>query len=591
MRTHGCGALRASHAGETVELAGWVHRRRDHGGVIFLDLRDRDGLTQITLHPDDQPEAYSVAEKLRSEYVVTIQGEVRLRPAGSENANLATGEIEVVATAIDILAESETPPFLIEDGIDASEELRIRYRFLDLRRPEMLEMLRLRHQVVRSMRDFFDEQGFLEIETPIITKATPEGARDFLVPSRLDPGNFWALPQSPQLFKQLLMIAGVDRYYQIARCLRDEDPRKDRQFEFTQLDMEMSFVEQATIIDMTERMFVRIFRDAFGIDLPTPFPSMTYEESIKRFGSDKPDLRYELELVDLTNVFAGTQIRIFQSVLGSGGVATALLVEGQAGMARKDLDALALVARNLGAGGLAWVGYKKEGISSPLSSVLSEAEIAGVREGLGAKVGDLALIVCDADPTAYLAMGAVREEVANRLGLIPELVAEDPQAWKFLWVLDPPLLEWKEDEKRWDAVHHPFTAPYPQDEVLLDSDDPGAARAQAYDIVLNGWEVGGGSIRIHRPELQRRVFELIGIDDETAKRRFGWFLKAFDYGAPPHGGIAPGVDRIVAKMLGLDHIRGVIAFPKTGAYTDPMTGAPDPVDSATLKELLLKTTE
>lgn len=590
MKTHWCGELRASHAGESVKLAGWVHRRRDHGGVIFIDLRDRDGWTQVTLHPDDQREAYAVAEKLRAEYVVAVEGEVRRRPPGSENSNLPTGDVEVLASTIEILSESETPPFLIEDGIEASEELRIRYRYLDLRRPEMLEMLRLRHKVVRAIRDFFDEEGFIEVETPIITKATPEGARDFLVPSRLDPGKFWALPQSPQLFKQLLMIAGVDRYYQIARCLRDEDPRSDRQFEFTQLDMEMSFVDQATIIDITERMFVRIFREALGVDLLTPFPSMTFRESIERFGSDKPDLRYGLELVDVTQVFAGTQIRIFQSVLGGGGVAVGMRVEGQAQMARKDLDALLLVARNLGAGGLAWVGFREEGISSPLSSVLSEEETAGIRKTARAESGDLVLIVCDKDPTAYLAMGAVRVELADRLGLVSETAADDPEAWKFLWVLDPPLLEWKEEEKRWDAVHHPFTAPYHEDELLLDS-DPGAARAQAYDIVLNGWEVGGGSIRIHRPELQRKVFELIGIDDETARRRFGWFLKAFEYGAPPHGGIAPGIDRILAKMMGLDHIRGVIAFPKTGAYTDPMTGAPDPVDETTLRELHLKLTE
>jgi len=590
MRTHLCGELRLSHAGETVKIAGWVHRRRDHGGVIFIDLRDREGWVQVTLHPEEQPEAYAAAEKLRAEYVVAIEGDVHARPKGAENPNIPSGEVEVKASSIEVLAESETPPFLIEDDIDASEELRIRYRYLDLRRPQMLQMLRLRHKVVKAIRDFFDEEGFIEIETPIITKATPEGARDFLVPSRLEPGNFWALPQSPQLFKQLLMIAGVDRYYQIARCLRDEDPRSDRQFEFTQLDMEMSFVDQTTIIDTTERMFQRIFKDSLGLELQTPFPTMNYRESIERFGSDRPDLRYGLELIDVTPVFADTQIKMFQSVISKGGLAIAIRVEGQAQMARKDLDALALVAKNLGAGGLAWIGFKEDGISSPLVKVLSEAEIEGVRKTSGASTGDLVLVVCDADPNAFMAMGAVRTELAGRLDLIPALVVEDPEAWKFLWVVDPPLFEWSEEEKRWDPVHHPFTAPKAEQESLLDS-DPGAVTAEAYDIVLNGWEVGGGSMRIHRPDLQRKVFGLIGIDEETAKRRFGWFLKAFEFGAPPHGGIAPGIDRIVAKMMGLDHIRGVIPFPKTGAYTDPMTDAPDPVDERTLKELHLKSTD
>lgn len=588
MRSHNCGELGASDVGTQVTLAGWVHRRRDHGGVTFIDLRDRYGLTQIVLNPDESAEAHAIGEKVRSEFVLLVKGTVRPRPSGSENPNLSTGAIEVAATEVEVLADAQTPPFQIEDRLDVAEETRIRYRYLDLRRPEMQRTIILRHKVIAAIRRHFDAEGFIEIETPVLTKATPEGARDFLVPSRLQPGSFFALPQSPQLFKQLLMIAGFDRYYQIARCFRDEDARADRQPDFTQLDMEMSFVDESDIRDQAERMFRSVFMEALGMELPTPFPVLTYEDAISRFGTDKPDLRFGLEMTDVTDVFAGTAIKVFARTLGSGGSAKALLVPGQAGMSRKDLERLTVTARNLRAGGLAWVAFQGSEISSPLAKFMSEEEVSGLKAATGASASDLVLIVCDRRGICEPALGAVRLELADMLGLRPELEMTDPERWKFAWIVDPPLVEWNEDEQRWDAVHHPFTAPKIEHESILES-DPGAVRARCYDIVLNGWELATGSIRIHRPELQRRVFDLIGLDEDTVQRRFGWFLKAFDHGAPPHGGIAPGIDRIVALLAGKDSIREVIAFPKTGTYTDPMTGAPDAVDPGQLEQLHIRT--
>ncbi len=583
-----CGDLRAEHAGKAVRLAGWVHRRRDHGGVIFFDLRDREGLVQVVLHPDEAPEACRVAGRIRAEFVVSVSGEVRLRPPGTVNPGLPTGEVEVAAESIEVLAEAATSPFPIEDQVEAGEEARLRRRYLDLRRPEMQHLLRLRHRVATTIRRFYDAEGFIEVETPMLTKSTPEGARDFLVPSRLSPGTFFALPQSPQLFKQLLMIAGLDRYYQIVRCFRDEDPRADRQPEFTQLDVEMSFVDEAGVMDGTERMLRVVVAAALGIEISLPFPQLSYDEAMERYGTDKPDLRFGMEMVELTPVFAETRVEVFWRVLTGGGAAKGLLVPEGAALGRKELERLTRLARQLGAGGLAWIAFGPEGISSPLAKVLSEAEVDGVAATMGARrgAGDLVLIVCDRRPAAQRALGALRLELAELLGLRPACSSDDPSAWRFVWIVDPPLVEWNETEGRWDPVHHPFTAPRPEDEHLLEG-RPGEVRARAYDVVLNGWELGGGSIRIHRPELQRRIFSLIGIDDRRAQSRFGWFVRAFDYGAPPHGGIALGLDRMVALLGGRDSIRDVIAFPKTSAFTDPLTGAPDVVDAAQLEELHL----
>lgn len=587
MRTHWCGELRGDHLGTSVVLTGWVHRRRDHGGVIFLDIRDREGIAQIVLHPTEQPEAYKIAEKVRSEYLLKVEGEVKARIEGAVNPSLPTGEVEVAASAIEVIARSETPPFPIEDGVDVSEEVRLRYRYLDLRRPQMQKMIMLRHQIVKTIRSFLDAEEFVEIETPNLTKATPEGARDFLVPSRLQPGSFWALPQSPQLFKQLLMIAGFDRYYQIARCFRDEDPRADRGLDFTQLDLEMSFATEEDIRDLTERLFQTLFDDVLGVKISIPFPVISFDESVARYGTDKPDIRFDLPIQDVAGIFENTQIKIFEKVLSAGGTAKAIKVPGQAGMSRKDLESLVTEARNMRAGGMAWVALTGKGISSPLAKVLSKQETAGLVSEMEAQPGDLILIVCDRRAVAEAAMGAVRTVLGRALGLVPDLPPEDPEAWKFLWVNDAPLVNWNEAESRWDPVHHPFTAPKPEELPLLDT-DPGAVHAQCYDIVLNGVEMGGGSIRIHSPELQRRIFELIGLDEATVERRFGWFVRAFDFGAPPHGGIAPGIDRIVWLMSRGDSIRDAIAFPKSGAYTDPMTGAPDSVDPKQLEELFIK---
>jgi len=584
MRTHWCGELRASHLGIQVALTGWVHRRRDHGGVIFLDLRDRDGLVQIVVHPDEQPEAYEITDGVRSEYVLLVRGIVRPRIKGAVNPNMPTGEIEIAPSSIEVLSQSLTPPFPIEDAIDSNEEIRLKYRYLDLRRPEVQQVFMLRHRAVAAIRRYFDDEGFIEVETPMLNKSTPEGARDYLVPSRLQPGSFFALQQSPQLFKQLLMIAGLDRYYQIVRCFRDEDPRADRQPDFTQLDAELSFSNEGAIQEIAEGMFAAAMKAAIGFAPPTPFPRMTYEQAMESYGSDKPDLRFGARLFDVTSVFSGTSVQVFAKTLASGGTAYAIGVPGGAALDRKKVEGLTQLARSLGAGGLAWIAFKADGISSPLAAHLNPEEVEGIQKALDAGIGDLALIVCDSRQVARRVLGEIRLACADLLDLRPALPPEDPDAWKFVWVDDPPLVAFNERESRWDPVHHPFTAPKHEDLHLMDS-DPGSVRARAYDVVLNGWEVAGGSIRIHEPGLQRRVFSLIGIDDETAERRFGWFVKAFDYGAPPHGGFAMGLDRFVALLAGKDNIREVIAFPKTSAMTDVMTGAPDRVDNSQLSEL------
>ncbi|HMC09483.1 MAG TPA: aspartate--tRNA ligase [Actinomycetota bacterium] len=592
MRTDMAGALRAADATRRVRLAGWVHRRRDHGGVIFFDLRDREGIVQVVAHPEEAPAAFEAAERLRPEFVVAVEGVVRMRPPANVNPNLPAGEVEVAAVGIEVLAESAVPPFQIEDRTEAGEETRLRYRYLDLRRPEMQAILRLRHRVTAAIRAHYDAEGFIEVETPMLTKSTPEGARDFLVPSRLEPGTFFALPQSPQLFKQLLMVAGTDRYFQIVRCFRDEDPRADRQPEFTQLDVEMSFAGEEDVREVTEGMLASVLREAHGVELKLPLPSLSYVEAMDLYGTDKPDLRFVLEMIDLGGVFARSGVEVFRRALDAGGVARGLVVPGWAarGRARKDLDELTGVARASGTGGLAWFVFDEQapgGISSPLARVLTAGDVAALAAATGAANGDLVLVVADRREVANRALGAVRLELADRLGLRPELDPSDPEAWKLLWVTDMPLVEWNAQESRWDPVHHPFTAPRPEDEPLLET-DPGAVRARAYDIVMNGWELGGGSIRIHRPELQRRVFSLIGIDEERAERRFGWFVKAFEYGAPPHGGIAFGIDRLVALLAGKDTIRDVMAFPKTSSFTDLLTGAPDTVEEGQLKELHIR---
>ncbi len=587
MRTHWCGELRAEHAGSQVTLTGWVHRRRDHGGVIFLDLRDREGLVQVVLHPQEQPEAYRIAEAARSEYVLGVSGLVRPRIAGAENPNLPTGQVEVAADSIEIFARAQTPPFQIEDRIEVKEETRLKYRYIDLRRPEMQRGLRVRHEVIKAIRDYFDGEEFIEVETPMLNKSTPEGARDYLVPSRLQPGNFFALQQSPQLFKQLLMVAGFDRYYQIVRCFRDEDPRADRQPDFTQLDMEVSFADEGAVRNFTEEMFVALMRRALGVEIATPFPAMTYAEALDIYGSDKPDLRFGLPMVDLTKVFAGTGVQMFQRALDQGGAVKGLRVPGGASFSRKEFEALVGVARTFGAGGMAWISYGADGATGPLTKALSEEEVSGVRDTAGALTGDAVLIVCDALRVAQRSLGEVRLALADRLDLRPKLEPTDPEAWKFLWVIDAPMVEWNPKENRWDPTHHPFTAPHDSDVELIDS-DPGAVRSRAYDTVLNGSEVAGGSIRIHDPEMQRKVFGLIGIDEEKAERMFGWFVDAYNYGAPPHGGIAAGIDRIVAMVAGKENIREVMAFPKSSAMTDLMTGAPDIVDQNLLDDLHIK---
>ena len=573
MRTHACGELRAGDADADVALCGWVAHRRDHGGVTFIDLRDREGVVQVVFHPQDAPEAHTAAQDLGAEDVVRVTGAVRLRPAGMVNPNLETGEIEVAATTLELLSDSDTPPFPIEDRIEAGEDLRLKYRYLDLRRPEMTRTLRLRHTVNHIIREHMEALGFLEVETPLLTRSTPEGARDFLVPSRLSPGTFYALPQSPQQLKQLLMVAGQDRYYQIVRCLRDEAPRADRSFEFTQLDVEMSFVDQDDVFGVIEPLYARIVSETQGVQVPTPFPRMTWEEMTGRFGSDKPDLRYGMELADLAPVFARTGFNAFASVLGSGGAIKGLAAPGGGALSRKELDQLVQDAKGRGAAGLVWLVVEEEGVRSPVEKHLSAGEIVGLREATGARPGDLVAIVADKVDRVHVALDGLRRELAERLALVPE------NTWAFCWLVEPPLFEWSDEEDKWVSAHHPFTAP------ATDDLDPMTARSRGYDLVLNGFEVGGGSIRIHRADVQHRVFEALGLSEEEIQEKFGHLLTAFRYGVPPHGGIAMGIDRLVMLMAGRDAIRDVTAFPKAQSGADPLTGAPAPASGAQLREL------
>jgi aspartyl-tRNA synthetase len=571
-----CGDLNASHAGSSARVAGWVNARRDHGGLIFIDLRDRSGIVQLVFHPENGAELFAAAERLRGEYVVSVAGDVVRREEQNVNPNLPTGEIELQATAMKVLAESLTPPFPLDQDVELDEVLRLRHRALDLRRRTMLDALVLRHEVVRTMRETLVAEDFLEIETPILTRSTPEGARDFLVPARLAPGNFYALPQSPQLFKQLLMVGGYERYYQIARCFRDEDLRADRQPEFTQLDLEMSFVDEDDVIDVNERVMSKVFElGGLNVQAP-PYPRMGYDEAMLRFGSDRPDTRFGLEITDVSDALRGSEFKVFASALGSGGVVRAINA-GARDVPRKELDELTEVARRHGAGGLVWAFVQEDGSwRSPIAKFLSDDEVAGVTAALGAQPGDLLLAVADSADTAAASLGALRLHLGERWGLIPE------GRHDVLWIVDFPMFGYNAAEGRWDPLHHPFTAP------TGSFDDPGSLRSRAYDLVVDGWELGGGSIRIHDPEVQRQVFEAIGLDEEEAERRFGFLLEALRYGAPPHGGIAFGIDRVVALLAGRDSIRDVIAFPKTASGSDPLTGAPAPVDDEQLREVGLK---
>ncbi|HEX2235690.1 MAG TPA: aspartate--tRNA ligase [Actinomycetota bacterium] len=589
MRSHRCGDLRADDAGSAVTLCGWVHSRRDHGGVTFIDLRDTSGRVQVVFNVTDDEALHERAQELRNEFCVRVAGVVRARPEGTANPRLATGEVEVEAADLEVFSRAETPPFQVDDRVEVDEALRLKHRYIDLRREPMQENLKLRHAIVSAIRRFFDREGFVEVETPMLTRATPEGARDFLVPARQQPGSFYALPQSPQLFKQLLMVAGLDRYYQIVRCFRDEDLRADRQLDFTQLDVEMSFVDVEDVLDVTERCFTSVWKEVLGVDV-APFARLTWAEADERFGTDKPDLRYGLELVDLGGVFAATDVRVFRTVLDAGGAIKAITVPGRAGLARKQLDELVEEARSLGAGGLVWVSVGADGMRSPVERFLSDDERRRLPGAAGAREGDLVLIVADARAAVVnRVLGGLRPRLAARFGLVPEADPSDPDAWRWAWITDFPWFEWDEERSAWDFVHHPFTG-VTEDTLQFLETDPGKVMSKAYDITLNGWELASGSIRIHDREVQQRVFAALGIGREEAQEKFGFLLDAFRYGVPPHGGIAPGIDRLVALAAGAPNIREVIAFPKTQSGSDPLTGAPAPVGRDQLEVLHLRST-
>ncbi|HET7445636.1 MAG TPA: aspartate--tRNA ligase [Solirubrobacterales bacterium] len=570
-----CGQVLPDRVDSEARVAGWVHRRRDHGGLIFIDLRDRTGIVQLVFHPDSSGAAFELAHKLRAEDVLSAAGSVVRRDPETVNAELPTGEVELKVTAAELLADSETPPFQIEGfSGEVGEDARLRYRYLDLRREQMREQLMLRHRVVAAMREFLDGEGFVDVETPVLTRSTPEGARDFLVPSSQQHGSFYALPQSPQLFKQLLMVAGFERYYQVARCFRDEATRADRQAEFTQLDIEMSFVAVDDVIAANERLLAHVFERVGGPAVETPMQRMDFDEAMDRFGTDRPDLRFGLELVDLGDALRETEFKVFRSVLDGGGSIRGINA-GKRELPRKDLDGLISRAQELGAKGLVWAFREGEGWRSPTAKFLTEAELADLNQRFGAEEGDLLLLVADQPAVVNGVLGQMRLDLAAKFALI------DENENRLVWIVDWPMMEWNEDEKRWDAMHHPFTAPAGE----FDPANPGAARAQAYDVVWNGQELGGGSIRINHADVQQQVFEALGIDAETAQARFGFLLEALRYGAPPHGGIAYGIDRIVQRLCGADSIRDVIAFPKTASGFDLLTGAPAPVDETQLRDV------
>ena len=594
LKSVGCGELRATDTGRDVALAGWVHRRRDHGGLIFIDLRDRSGIVQVVLNPRESPDAHDTATQFRNEWVVGVEGRVGARPPGTENPELPTGDIEVNARAVRVLNPSLTPPFYVNEDTEVEEGLRLKHRYLDLRRQRLQRNIALRHRVVKYIRDFLDGEDFLEIETPVLIKSTPEGARDYLVPSRVHPGTFYALPQSPQQLKQLLMVSGFERYFQIARCFRDEDQRADRQPEFTQLDLEMSFVDEDDVLGLTEALFTGLAEAVTPEKaLTKPFPRLTYAESMRRYGTDKPDMRFGMELEEITDVVKHSGFKVFQSVAESGGTIKGMRAPGCSGYSRRQLDGLTEFAKERGAKGLVTIAlegepdssgrWEVESVKSAVTRYLSEDELNGIVDRLGAGMGDLLLIVAGDEKSTNAALAALRNEMGQRLGLA------DPDNLAFMFVVDFPLVEWNEDEARWDSTHHPFTSPRDEDVDLMDT-DPGKVRARCYDMVCNGQELASGSIRIHDRNLQQRVLKLLDYDEVEAQARFGHLLEAFEYGAPPHGGIAPGIDRLVAILAGEESIREVIAFPKNQSAIDVMTAAPSPVSPQQLKDLHLRLT-
>ena len=581
-RSCGCGRVTEKDCGKELTLAGWVNTRRDHGGLIFIDLRDRSGIVQVVMSPQYGEDAFHKAEDVRSEYVLAIRGIVRERSPETVNPKMQTGKIEVVVSEMRVLNKAKTPPFYVEDGIDVDETVRLKHRYIDLRRPEMQRNLIMRHKIVHEMRQFLDAHDFLEVETPILTKSTPEGARDYLVPSRVNPGKFYALPQSPQLFKQLLMVSGLERYFQIARCFRDEDLRADRQPEFTQLDIELSFEDQDFILDLMEHMMQRIFKNVLNVDIQIPFKRITWDDAMNLYGSDKPDLRFDMHFYDISDLLRDTGFKVFRNVLDNGGIVKAITVKGDAAIPRRELDGLVDYVGNYGAKGLAWIGLNKDGsLKCQITKFLGEDKIREIGKFCEAENGDLILIIADKPKVVVQALGELRLEMARRMNLI------DENEFCFRWVTDFPMFEYSEEDKRWVAEHHPFTAPRDEDVQYLLT-DPSKVYAKAYDMVLNGVEAGGGSLRIYQEELQEKVFKAIGITHEEAQEKFGFLLDAFRYGAPPHAGIALGLDRLVMLMLRLGSIRDVIAFPKTQSAIDQMTQAPSEVVDMQLKELHIR---
>jgi aspartyl-tRNA synthetase len=581
LRTHHCGVLSKAQVGETVILNGWVSVRRDLGGVAFIDLRDRSGIVQVVFNPEFSGNAHAIADKARTEYVLAVKGVVVERDPETKNPNLATGDIEIRVHEAEILNSAKTPPFFIEDGVEVDETIRLKHRYLDLRRPEMQRTLMLRSKAAKLFRDFLDENGFLEIETPILTKSTPEGARDYLVPSRVHPGEFFALPQSPQIYKQLLMVAGLERYYQIARCFRDEDLRADRQPEFTQVDIETSFLTRDQLLDLMEELVVRLMKETKGIDIARPFQRLTYAEAMGKYGSDKPDLRFGLELADVSDIVAGSGVKVFASIVAGGGIVKALNAKGCASWSRKELDDLTPFAARYGGKGLAWIQIKDGEWKGPIVKFFNETEIAALTERLGAEEGDVLVFSADKPKVVHDVLGNLRLKIGRDLGLINE------KEYKFAWVIEFPLVEYDEDAKRWVALHHPFTRPMDEDLSFFET-DPAQIRAQAYDLVLNGFEVGGGSMRIYKRDIQEKMFQLLGFSQEEANEKFGFLLEAFEYGTPPHGGMAFGFDRLIMLIAGVSNLRETIAFPKTASATDLLMNAPSTVDDKQLEELSVR---